>query len=267
LDIREEILRNVQAKEVTASIIADDDGIVAGTASTRKEVENLGLCLLRIADESSQVKKGDEILRFSGSPKQIVMAEEVLMGLLAKPSGIATSAHAFVKAAGGKPQIVSGAWKKMPPSAKNMVREAVTAGGANFRIAPPPFVYLDKNYVQLLGGIKRSLELLSHLTSIPKVVQVRGTYANVISEACEAAEYGAAIVFIDTGKLEDIQPVSEGLVQRGLRNKVQLAFGGGVTLENIEELKALDIDILDIGRPIVDAPILDMRLEIVGIEN
>jgi nicotinate-nucleotide pyrophosphorylase (carboxylating) len=48
---------------------------------------------------------------------------------------------------------------------------------------------------------------------------------------------------------------------------VQLAFGGGVTLENIEELKALDIDILDIGRPIVDAPMLDMRLEIISIEN
>jgi nicotinate-nucleotide pyrophosphorylase (carboxylating) len=267
LDIREEMLRNVRAKGVTASIIADDDGIVAGTTSTRQEAEKLGLSLLKISDDGSQVKKGDEIIRFVGSPKQIVLAEEILIGLLAKPSGIATSAHQFVKATGGKPKIVSGAWKKMPPSLKSMIREAVTAGGANYRMAPPPFVYMDKNYVRLLGGIKRSLELLSHLTDIPKVVQVKGTHANVTSEACEAAEYGAKIVFIDTGRPEDIRPVSEALLQRGLRTKVELAFGRGVSIKSIEELKALDVDILDIGRPIVDAPILDMRLEIIGMEN
>jgi hypothetical protein len=29
----------------------------------------------------------------------------------------------------------------------------------------------------------------------------------------------------------------------------------------------MDIDILDIGRPIVDAPLLDMRLEIMDIQK
>ncbi len=60
---------------------------------------------------------------------------------------------------------------------------------------------------------------------------------------------------------------AERLLQRGLRNRVKLAFGGGVKIESIDELKTLDIDILDIGRQIVDAPILDMRLEIVDIQN
>ena len=184
------MLRNVQGKHVTASILADDDGIIAGTASTRQEADKLGLSLLMILDDGDRLKKGDEIIRFVGSPKQIVMAEEILIGLLAKPSGIATRAHEFVKATGGKPEIVSGAWKKMPPSLKSMIREAVTAGGATYRMAPFPFVYMDKNYIKLLGGIKRSLELLSHLNGIPKVVQVKGTHANVTSEACEAAGAG-----------------------------------------------------------------------------
>ncbi len=53
----------------------------------------------------------------------------------------------------------------------------------------------------------------------------------------------------------------------GLRNRVTIAFGGGVGLEDIDELKRLDIDVLDIGRQIVDAPLLDMRLEIESIET
>jgi nicotinate-nucleotide pyrophosphorylase (carboxylating) len=267
LDIRDEILSKVEWKRVTAAILVDEDGIVSGIASTKDEAFKLGLSVLRSAPEGSHVRKGDEVVRFSGTPKQIVMAEEILIGLLAKPSGIATHAHKFVKATGGRPKVVCGAWKKMPPSLKEMIREAVIAGGALSRIEPQPFAYLDKNYVKLLGGIKKSLETVAHLNNFSKVVQVRGRYKDIVSEACEAAESGADIIFIDTGKPDDVRPVVERLRQLGLRDKVKIAFGGGVNLAAIGELKTLDIDILDIGRQIVDAPLLDMRLEIIDVKG
>ena len=263
LDVREEILRNIQRKKVTASIVVDEDGIIAGITSTKEEAGKLGLSILRVVNEGSPVRKGDEVIRFSGTPRQIVMAEEILMGLMAKPSGIATCAHKFVKATGGKPKVVCGAWKKMPPSLKEMIREAILTGGALSRIEPLPFAYLDKNYVELLGGIKKSLESVAHLSHVSKVVQVRGRYQDIVSEACEAAESGADIVFIDSGKPDDVRRIVERLRQLGLREKVKIAFGGVVNLEAIDELKNLDIDILDIGRQIVDAPLLDMRLEII----
>ena len=263
LDVREELLKNVQRKKVTASIVVDEDGIIAGITSTKEEAGKLGLSILKVVNEGSPVRKGDEVIRFSGTPRQIVMAEEILMGLMAKPSGIATRAHKFVKATGGKPKVVCGAWKKMPPSLKEMIREAILTGGALSRIEALPFAYLDKNYIELLGGIKKGLEAVAHLSHISKIVQVRGRYQDIVSEACEAAESGADIVFIDSGKPDDVRRIVERLRQRGLREKVKIAFGGGVNLEAIDELKNLDIDILDIGRQIVDAPLLDMRLEII----
>jgi len=267
LDVREEILRNVPSRRITASILADDEGIIAGISVARKEADRLGVSLLKILDDGSHVENGDEIIRFAGSPKQIVMAEERLVGLIAKPSGIATNARKFVQATGGRPKVVCGGWKKMPPLLKDMIRDAVSVGGATPRIVPAPFAYLDKNYIELLGGIKKSLAAVAHLESYSKVVQVKGRYGDVVSEACEAAESGADIVFIDTGNPEDVPAVADRLVRLGLRNKVKLAFGGGVNLEDIDELKALDLDILDIGRQIVDAPLLDMRLEIIGTET
>jgi nicotinate-nucleotide pyrophosphorylase (carboxylating) len=266
LDVRNEILRKVEWKRVTAAILVDEEGIVSGIASAKEEASKLGLSVLRIVPEGSEVRKGDEVIRFFGTPRQIVMAEEILIGLLAKPSGIATQAHKFVKATGGKPKVVCGAWKKMPPSLKDMIREAIIAGGAFSRIEPHPFAYLDKNYVELLRGIKKSLEAVKYLNHVSKVVQIRGRYQDIVSEACEAAESGAHIVFIDSGKPDDVRQVVERLRQLGLRDKVKIAFGGGVNLEAIGELKALDIDILDIGRQIVDAPLLDMRLEIIDVK-
>jgi nicotinate-nucleotide pyrophosphorylase (carboxylating) len=267
LDVRNEILRRVEWKRVIAAILVDEEGIVSGIASAKEEASKLGLSVLRIVPEGSEVRKGDEVIKFSGTPKQIVLAEEILIGLLAKPSGIATHAHKFVKATGGKPKVVCGAWKKMPPSLKDMIREAVIAGGASSRIEPHPFAYLDKNYVELLGGIKKSLETVAYLSTVSKVVQVRGRYQNIVSEACEAAESGAHIVFIDSGKPDDVRRIVERLRQLGLRERVKIAFGGGVNLEAIDELKTLDIDILDIGRQIVDAPLLDMRLEIIDVKG
>lgn len=263
LDVREEILRSVRAKRVVAAIVADEEGLVAGVSLARAEAEKLGVLVMRIVSEGTCVRSGDELARLAGTPRQIVMAEDVLIGALAKASGIASRAREFVARTNGRPRVVSGGWKKMPPAMKEMIRSAVSVGGAQPRMVPGPFAYLDKNYVELLGGVRQSLAAVAHLEGVAKVVQVKGRYADLASEACEAADHGADVVFIDTGRAEDVARATDLLVRRGLRAKVLVAFGGGVRLEDLDALKALDLDLLDIGRQIVDAPLLDMRLEIV----
>lgn len=265
VDVREEILRSVGAARVTAAILADQAGVIAGVAEAAREAARLGLSLAGMAGEGSRVAAGDEIARLAGTPRQVLQVEEVVIGALAKPSGIATRTSAFVARTGGRPRVVSGGWKKMPAALKEMIRRAVVTGGGQTRIVPGPFAYLDKNYVQLLGGIRRSLAAVEHLAGCAKVVQVKGRYADVAEEACQAARYGADVVFVDTGRAEDLARATEALATCGLRGRVLVAFGGGVALEDLDRLKALDLDILDIGRQIVDAPLLDMRLEILEV--
>jgi len=265
VDIREEILKSIHSRCVTASIVTDYDGIVAGSGLIRIECEKAGLSLLHLVEDGGRVHEGDEILRIAGSPRQILAAEDVFIGLLAKASGIATNANEFVKAAGGRPRVVCGAWKKMPGALKDVIRNAVSLGGVSPRMVTGQFVYLDKNCIELLGGIKSSLDAVAHLEEHTKVVQVKGRYRDIVSEACEAAESGADIVFVDTGETGDVAAVARKLAHEGLRNQVELAFGGGVSIEKIGILKTLDVDIVDVGRRIVDAPLLDMRLEIIGM--
>jgi len=266
-DLRDRILGSVAGKRVTASIIADDSGIVVGTTLAKGEAEKIGLSVEKMLDEGSQVRKGEEIARFCGNAKQVVMAEDVLMGLIAKPSGVATAAHKAVEAAGERPQIVCGAWKKMPWLLKETIRQAAAIGGALTHISTDPFVYLDKNYVELLGGITESLKAVKDLQDHLKAVQLKGRHEDIVSEACQAVEEGADILLIDTGRQGDVKLVVRKLLKLGLRNRVKIAFSGGIRLEDIDKLKALDIDILCIGRQIVDAPLLDMRLEVVNTDG
>jgi nicotinate-nucleotide pyrophosphorylase (carboxylating) len=267
IDVRDQIFCGIAEKIVTACIIADEDGIITETDAVAEEAKRLGVLLESITEEGTQVCAGDILARLRGTPKQIAMAEEVLIGLMAKPSGIATATHEFVKKAGRRPQIVCGAWKKMPPQLKDMIRRAIVAGGGSFRITPYPFVYLDKNYVEMLHGVQGCMAAASRLNGSAKVVQLKGRYKDIAQEACDAANCGAAIIFIDTGVRKDIDRVSSALSSLGLRESVRIAFGGNIKPEDMTELKSMDVDILDIGRAIVDAPLIDMRMEVIAMEE
>jgi nicotinate-nucleotide pyrophosphorylase (carboxylating) len=115
----------------------------------------------------------------------------------------------------------------------------------------------------MLGDIEKSLQTVSHLSDHKKAIQIKGTRRDIHLEAVEAALYGADFIFIDSGNPGDIKAVSEALLKEGLRRKVKVAFGGNVKIRDIERLKAMDVDILDIGKEIIDAPLLDLKMEII----
>ncbi len=115
----------------------------------------------------------------------------------------------------------------------------------------------------MLGGVKPSLEAVAHLEGYLRLIQINNGSTYITADIARAADYGADIIFIDTGRPADAA-LSVGILNKlGLRQNIQVAFGGGITLKDIESLKTLDLDLLDIGRAIVDAPLLDMKLDVV----
>jgi nicotinate-nucleotide pyrophosphorylase (carboxylating) len=261
-DIRDEIFRDIARRKVHAEIIAAGEGIIVDIGEVASAAETLALEVSYRVEEGFHVRRGDLITRFSGSPKQIAMAEDRLIGLMAKPSGIAMAARRFVERAGAHIQIVSGAWKKIHVSQKEIVRRAIVAGGASVRICSEPFLYIDKNYVKMLGGIAESLAVANRMNGYVNVIQIKGSTGDIRQEACEASENGADIIFIDSGNQRDIEKVSDCLVRNGKRHALKLAFAGNIQLEDMDRLKKLDVDILDIGRAVIDAPLLDMKMEV-----
>ena len=264
-DIRDIMFGKMSSAIVTAEIRADGSGILCGVQKALREALQLDLAMGHVLYDGAVLHPGTVILRFTGSPQKVLRAEEVLMGKMAKTSGIASAAHQFVQRVGQRIQIVSGAWKKMPSALKQDIRDAVEQGGAGRRISDAPFLYIDKNYTAIFGGIASALLALGHLGDYLKVIHIRGTYGDITQEAMEAVENGAGIVFIDTGNAADIQRVSDLLHRRNLRHHVRIAFGGNIRLSQIDHLKNLDLDILDIGKAIIDAPLLDMRMEVVSV--
>jgi molybdenum cofactor synthesis domain-containing protein len=252
------------------------DGIVSGISGALEDAEKIGLTVDFCADEGDEVFSGDLIMQICGSPKQICMAEDMLIGRISKFSGVATAARNFAKTAGKDMRVVCGAWKKIPAAIKGNLRTAVETGGVHLRITDDPMVYLDKNYVAMFGGIQTSLAAAARFRDRKKAIQVRGRFegGDIINEAWTAITAGADIVYVDTGKIEELKRVTEAIkpmlgrleAEEGYR-KVEFAFGGGAKIEELCALKDAGADIVDVGRGIVDAALLDLRLEVTKVTD
>jgi len=263
-DIRYEIFRDSPASRVTATLIVERGGVLSGLKRASASVESLGLRFSSDFSDGGSVREGQEIARVSGNPVQIAMAEECIIGTLSKSSGIATAARRARQETHPRCRVVSGGWKKMPIEIKDHIRKAALDGGIDVRILRKPFVYLDKNYVRMLGGIKRAIQAALPLER-PVVIQVRGETDRISNEAVEAAETGAKVIMVDTGRQEDAGDVTRALNENDLRRRVRVAFAGNIALEDLGSINRLGLDVVDIGYAILDAPCLPMRFDVIDV--
>ncbi len=256
------IFQSISDRRLKAFLRSKDPGSVAGIPFAQRAAEALGLNASWKKQSGEALAEGEEIGQFVGTPEQIVKFENLVIGLIAKPSGIASAAQRAKRLAAGKIRLVSGGWKKHPFPIKENIWEAVAAGGIAHRIVEEPFIYLDKNYVRIFGGISQTLQAVSS-SSLLKVIQLRGEFSPIAEEAQQAINLGAQILMVDTGSWQDLEDVFKVVKEKGTPRQAKIAFSGGIKLEEIPTLAEKGVDILDIGAAILDAPWLELTYDVV----
>ena len=256
------IFQSISDRRLKAFLRSKDSGSVAGIPFAQRAAEALGLNASWKKQSGEALAEGEEIGQFVGTPEQIVKFENLVIGLIAKPSGIASAAQRAKRLAAGKIRLVSGGWKKHPFPIKENIWEAVAAGGIAHRIVEEPFIYLDKNYVRIFGGISQTLQAVSS-SSLLKVIQLRGEFSPIAEEAQQAINLGAQILMVDTGSWQDLEDVFKVVKEKGTPRQAKIAFSGGIKLEEIPTLAEKGVDILDIGAAILDAPWLELTYDVV----
>ena len=209
-DIRDDLFRSIYGRRFRAALTAERAGVLAGTEAAKAQADELGIERELCKGDGEDLMHGERIGTLVAAAKQVALAEERMIGALAKASGIATAARTAVLMADGRAEIVSGSWKKMPPQIKELVRGAILTGGANCRIAEQPMIYLDKNYIRMLGSIPQALAACASFHEYTKVVQLRGESATVAWETQAAVRGGADILMVDTGAREDLECKADG---------------------------------------------------------
>lgn len=267
VELREYLFSGIKDKRWHFAITCKDEGVFSGADRLKQLIGASGIKVYGIASEGDKIRAGDCVASGTGIAEEITRAEEMLLGVIGKTSGVATAAAGFVKRADGRVKIVCGAWKKVAPEIRSDLRLAIHTGGSGIRITDEPFIYIDKNYVRLLGcvgeAVKRARE---YDDSRIVVVQLKGEIQPITDEAVQAVEAGAGIIMVDTGRIEDLKAISDISKNNGWHGKVKLAYAGGVTPDCIETVIDSGAEIVDVGRAIIDAPMLDFSLDVLRPE-
>ena len=261
-DLRDDIFASLTGRRFTATLSFRVPGVVCGVGFALDKLADLGCAVAFARNDGDTVSANEPVLVFNGSAAAVAMAEDRVIGSIAKASGIAGAARRAVDLAAGRVRIICGAAKKQPEEIKAQVRHAVHVGGAVGRIVDGPFLYLDKNYVRMFGGVKATLAGIAHMQGFTRVIQLRGELHSLAEETAAALDAGAEILMVDTGRPEDLDLVASLVRAAGKWKVTQLAFGGNITLDRIPALAAHDVDMLDIGQAVIDAPLVDCSLDV-----
>lgn len=265
MELREFLFAPLGTNQFDFAIWAKEEGVLAGTDGLVRSARQLGLSVNWVAPEGSLLNQGSCVFRGRGEGPQIAAAEELLIGLIAKPSGVATAASNFVKEAGNRVTVVCGAWKKVSPAMRQVLRKAIATGGAGIRLTEEPFIYLDKNHVRMFGGVKAAVRRAKEFPEKRIVsVQLRGELLPIEEEALLAVKAGADILMVDTGELRDLIAVREAVNTAAIPGTIKLAFSGGINRGELQPIIEAGAHIVDVGRAIIDGVLLDFSLDVHG---
>jgi nicotinate-nucleotide pyrophosphorylase (carboxylating) len=212
-----------------------------------------------LVEEGTVVAPGTALVEIIGEAHELGVAEDYVLGPIGFASGIATRAAAFREAAPDGLSLACGGWKKLPAALKPILRAGLAAAGLLPRLVEGDFVYMSKNAVTLLGGVAAAIASGLRVGHGQVAVQVKS-----VDEAMFAYSAGGRIIMVDTGVIADLAAVHRALVDAGQRDEVHLAFGGGVRLEDLAGVREAGANAADIGRAILDAPLLDLRLRVIS---
>lgn len=248
-------------KWAQAEIICKEDGILAGMEIAHYIINYFNLNISSSFLDGDEVKKGDVILEYEGSARDILMTERTILNYLMHLSGIATLVHKTVeKVHKINPNIKLAATRKTTPGLQKYEKMAVEIGGADtHRFKLDDCVLIKDNHIEIVGGVVEALQKAQENVSFTKKIEIE---VETLDDAIKASLFGADIIMLDNMSPNEIQEVTDELKKKYVRDDVIVEVSGGIRPDNIEDYASLDIDVISSGFITNSATSLDMGLDI-----
>ena len=187
----------------------------------------------------------------------ILSCERVILNLLQRMSGIATTTRRYVDAiAGTKARILD--TRKTVPGLRLLDKYAVRCGGGhNHRLDLSDGVLIKNNHISLGGGIERVLKRAheARVGSQPIEIEVR-----TLAELEEALANGAEAILLDNMDPASVRKAVERVAAHTRR--VPLEASGGMNLQNIRNYAETGVDYISVGALTHSPQAVDMSMKI-----
>ena len=242
-----------------ARLLIKEKGILSGctVAGEVFSIIDSGIIFEQFLTDGTRISPGEIAFHVTGKIHSILKLERLVLNIMQRMSGIATSTGLYVeKLAGLRTKVLD--TRKTTPGMRFLEKEAVrTGGGFNHRMGLFDMIMLKDNHIDYAGGIENAILMTNdYLARTKKKLRIE----------IEARNTGDVKKILKTGGVDRIMLDNFNLADT--REAVQLINGryetessGGITLETIRDYAECGVDFISAGALTHHIRSLDMSLK------
>ena len=240
-------------------LLIKEEGILAGVEVAKKVFYRFDpdLQVEVLMEDGTHVKPGDIAMVVSGKIQSLLQTERLMLNIMQRMSGIATTTHKYVKRLEGTKTHVLDT-RKTTPGLRMLEKQAVKiGGGVNHRIGLFDMILLKDNHVDFAGGITNAINrchayLKEKGLDLKIEIEVRNFDELNQVMACG----GVDRIMLDNFTVENTRKAVELIDGR-----FETESSGGITFETIRDYAECGVDFVSVGALTHSVKGLDMSFK------
>jgi len=242
-----------------ARLLIKEKGILAGirVADELFSVIDEDLKFDKILEDGTRVFPGDVAFYISGRQQSILKSERLVLNIMQRMSGIATSAHEYATLLKGlKTRILD--TRKTTPGFRFLEKEAVRIGGGwNHRMGLYDMIMLKDNHIDYAGGVEKAIKKTREYLKKKNLKLKVEIEARSIEDVREIISNGGIDrIMLDNFSIEDTL-----LAVREISGRYETESSGGIDLTTLRAYAECGVDYISVGALTHHVKSLDMSLK------
>ena len=240
-------------------LLIKEDGILAGVEVAKRVFARFDdtLKVDVLMGDGSAVKKGDIAMIVSGKTRSLLQTERLMLNIMQRMSGIATTTRKYVDLLKGTNTRVLDT-RKTTPGMRMLEKQAVKiGGGVNHRIGLFDMILLKDNHVDFAGGIKNAIDKCHEYLSAKSLdikIEIEVRNFDELNQVLERG--GVDRIMLDNFSVEDTKQAVEMI-----NGKYETESSGGITIETIRKYAECGVDFVSVGALTPSVKCLDMSFK------
>ena len=204
-----------------------------------------------------RLRAGQQVAVVRHNARVMLSCERVILNVLQRMSGIATTTRQYVDAVTGTKCTILDT-RKTVPGLRVLDKYAVRCGGGkNHRLDLSDGVLIKNNHIHLAGSIKTALQRAVQNRRGEQVIECE---VRSLTELEEALENGAEAILLDNMSPDQVRACVDRVQNHNRR--VPLEASGGMNLETVRSYAETGVDYISIGALTHSPRAVDMSMRI-----
>lgn len=240
-------------------LLIKEDGILAGVEVAKRVFARFDptLKVEVLINDGSRVKKGDIAMIVSGEVRSLLQTERLMLNIMQRMSGIATTTNKYVELLKGTKTHVLDT-RKTTPGMRMLEKQAVKiGGGVNHRIGLFDMILLKDNHVDFAGGIKNAIDRChAYLKerSLDLKIEIEVRNFDELQQVLDCG--GVDRIMLDNFSVENTKKAVEMIA-----GKYETESSGGITFDTIRSYAECGVDFVSVGALTHSVKCLDMSFK------